>query len=167
MNAGNTNTQHSKIKKFKFSLRLPKKRVDMLTINGPKTHPNDFETFKNPKAIPLFLARLATKASLGEAKVPLAILSKILANKTAQGVGKNSNALEVNAKAVELTKIIRLFLVLSNKTPFAKRKTFDRNSVKPSKIPKIKRERPKESVTKKGIIVIPIVVEIANKKLIK
>ena len=90
-----------------------------------------------------------------------------LENKIDQEAGNNRNAFAARARPVEKIKMFRLFLTLSNNTPLAKRRTFDINSVEPSKMPRIAKERPNESVTKKGIMVIPTVVEIANKKFIK
>lgn len=165
--AGKANKQQSVIKKFKLSFRVPKKKVDILTIKGPNTQPNVLETFNNPNARPLFLAFPATKASLGEAKVPFAMRSKVLENNTIHGDGKNNMALEANAMPVEHRKIFLLFLILSNSTPLASLKTLERNSVIPSKIPRISKERPRESVIRNGMMVIPIVVETAKRKFIK
>lgn len=63
-------------------------------------------------------------------------------------------------------KTLFLRIVLSNKMPFNNLKELEINSVVPSIIPRTRNDKPNESVIKIGMIVIPTVVEIANKKFI-
>lgn len=165
---GKTNKQQKITNILRLSFKVPKTRVDPLTNKGPNTQPAVLETLKRPKAIPfLFLVCSATKASRGAANAPLATRSMVFENKMDQEAGNNKNALAANARPVEKIKIFFLFFTLSNNTPLAKRSALDINSVVPSRIPRMISERPRDSVTKKGMIVIPTVVEIANKKFIK
>lgn len=118
-------------------------------------------------AIPLFFARRPINASLGAAKAPLLIHSKILLREIVVTLGKQRIILEHNAMNDGMIKRGRLSFIRSKVLPVIRRSIFDKNSEDPSIIPSRSKDRPNPSMISNGIKVIPIVVETPKIKFIK